>query len=378
MTLSNSAPKRHTLFRGGDAGLFPEHEGQSISFYESEIPDFAASELDRLYENVHSSVSKFHIDGRALNATTYVRRRNGRTKAILVFQRHGRRVEVLNECIALDEVEIQYFAQAIFGKYSCASFITFHAVQASIDKLPYPYQCHTCLEDIVLRLPLSPELYLSSLGKSTRQNISHYLKVAKRGLPSFEFRICPMKELTDDLIREIIRLSCARIAAKEQVSLHDDVNTGKLVQLIFQHGFVGVATIDGKVCGGAICSKLGGSYFLHVLAHDPLYDRYSLGTLCCYLTIREAILSGGKTFHFLWGRMDYKYRLLGVQHDLQRVVVYRSSLQFFLNGHFALEVSFKGIGRKVKHWLLEPGHRDWRIARIAVKAEESARRLFGR
>ncbi len=375
---SDSVSRRHAIFGENAASKFLESELQNISFYENEIPDFVASEMDRLYENIFSSVSKFHIDGRALNATTYVHRKEGSTTTILMFQRHKHRVEVINECIELDGNEIQCFAKSIFSKYRDVSFITFYAVRASIDKLSYPYQCFTCLEDLVLKLPVSPELYLSSLGKSTRQNISHYSKVVQRRLPSFSFKICAGKDMTDVLIREIILLSCARIAAKDQVSLHDEESVQKLVQLIHRHGFVGVATIDGRVCAGAICSKLGANYFLHVLAHDPLYDRYSLGTLCCYLTICASIVSGGKTFHFLWGRMDYKYRLLGVQNDLQRVVVYRSYLQFFLHGAYALNIAFKGVGRLVKQWLLEPDHRDWRISKIAIKLEEGAYRLFGK
>ena len=374
----DDAQRRRVIFQEDTANKFLESEFQNISFYENEIPDFVASEMDRLYQNIFSSASKFHIDGRAFNATTYVHRREGRTATILVFHLHEHRVNVINECIELSGNDIQCFAKAIFLKYRSVTLITFNAVKASIDKLPYPYQCFTCLEDIVLKLPVSPELYLSSLGKSTRQNISHYSKVVQRCLPSFEFKICAAQDLTDDLIREIIRLSCARIEAKNQVSLHEEENTKKLVQLIYRHGFVGVATIEGRVCAGAICSKLSANYFLHVLAHDPLYDRYSLGTLCCYLTIRASIVSGGKTFHFLWGRMDYKYRLLGVQSDLQRVVVYRSHFQFLLNGAYALSIAFKGVGRLVKHWLLEPGHRDWRISRIAIKLEESTHRLLGK
>jgi CelD/BcsL family acetyltransferase involved in cellulose biosynthesis len=168
----------------------------------------------------------------------------------------------------------------------------------------------------------------------------------QRDFASYHFRICSQQELTETLIRDIVSLSNARIAAKDQVSLHDEEKTKQLIKLVQLHGFVGLITIDGRVCAGAICSKLGANYFLHVLAHDPLYDRYSLGTLCCYLTICESIARAGQTFHFLWGRMDYKYRLQGVQCDLQRVVVYRSRQQFFLNAAHALKITFKGLAGK--------------------------------
>ena len=365
-----------SLLRGNSDSVFTVSEKNNVDFYEDEIPDYLALELNRLYENIFSSASKFHIDGRTLNAKTYVRRKAGIVVTVLVFQQNENKVEVINECISLDGNDIELFSKAVFSKYRTVSVIKFNAIKATIKKLMFPYQCFTCLEDIVLKLPDSPEIYLSSLGKSTRQNISHYSKLVQRKFPSFEFKICAAQDLTDVLIHEIIQLSCARIIGKKKVSLHNEENTRKLINLVRKHGFVGVATIEGNVCAGAICSKLGANYFLHVLAHDPNYDRFSLGMLCCYLTIRESIISGGKTFHFLWGRLDYKYRLLGVQFDLQRVVVYRSYLESILNGAYAIRTAYKGVGRIVKNYLMEPGRRGWIISRIAINFEKKVRVFF--
>jgi hypothetical protein len=376
-TQSEQFSRTLAISKGSQVSKSSESELHSISFYENEIPDFLVSELDELYENIHSSASKFHIDGRALNATTYVHRRETGITTILVFNQIGRRVEVINESIKLNEDDIQQFANAIFFRYPNVSFITFNAVQVFIEKLTYPHQCHTCLEDIVLNLPVSPTVYFNSLGKATRQYIGRYSKIAKRDFPSFQFKICPAEDLTDGLIRDVIEFSNARIASKDQISLHNEASTQRLIRLIQLHGFVGIILIDGRVCAGAICSKLGNSYFLHVLAHDPNYDNYRLGTICCYHTICDSIVGGGRKFHFLWGRFDYKFRLLGVQQDLQRVVVYRSRAQLVLNGAYALKVLLRGLGRTAKSWLLEPGRRDWRISRIAVKVDESVRRLVG-
>jgi hypothetical protein len=373
---SRGFPRSLAPFERIRSTKFPESELNSVSFYENGIPDFLAPEIDGLYENIYSSVSKFQIDGCALNAVTYVYRNEAKITTILVFNQVGRKVEVMNECIRLNENDIQQFSSAIFARYRNVSLIRFNAIQASIDKLAYPYQCHTCLEDIVLDLPVSPALYFNSLGKATRQYIRRYSKVVKRDFPSFQFKILTAEDLTDGLMRAVIDFSSARIASKDQVSLHNEESTQRLIRLIKLHGFVGVILIDGRVCAGAICSKLGVNYSLHVLAHDPSYDNYRLGTICCYLTICESIVGGGRKFHFLWGRFDYKFRLLGVQQDLQRVVVYRSYAQLISNGAYALKILVRGMGRKVKGWLLDPQRRDWRIARFAVKVDESARRLF--
>jgi hypothetical protein len=370
---------RHSdMIPSNEVVAFPRPEPHTFFIYENELPKFVEVEMERLYENIHSSVPKLRADSNADNVSTYVLRRGERIKGVLVFRWRGNRVEVINECIKLDGRDIQLFANAIFSTYPSAAIISFHAVQASIERLHYPYQCFTCLEDIVLKLPVSSESYFSSLGKSTRQNISHYRKAVQRDFASYHFRICSQQELTETLIRDIVSLSNARIAAKDQVSLHDEEKTKQLIKLVQLHGFVGLITIDGRVCAGAICSKLGANYFLHVLAHDPLYDRYSLGTLCCYLTICESIARAGQTFHFLWGRMDYKYRLQGVQCDLQRVVVYRSRQQFFLNAAHALKITFKGLGRLVKVWLLAPERKNSFVPRIIVKLESATHRIFGK
>src|SRR5207245_3753907 len=133
------------------------------------------------------------------------------------------------------------------------------------------------------------------------------------------------------------------------------------------YGLVGVATVDGRVCAGVICSRSAANYFMHVIAHDPTYDEYRLGKLCCYLTICECINRGGKEFHFLWGRYEYKYRLLGVQRDLDHLTVYRSRAQFLLNGNLVLKNAYKGYGRQAKRWLLDPKRADSLIGKIATK-----------
>lgn len=82
--------------------------------------------------------------------------------------------------------------------------------------------------------------------------------------------------------------------------------------------------LDGRICAGTINFRAGDNYFLEVIAHDPAYNDYRLGTLCCYLTICECIAREGKEYHFLWGAHDYKFRLLGVQRELDHLTIYRS------------------------------------------------------
>jgi hypothetical protein len=69
------------------------------------------------------------------------------------------------------------------------------------------------------------------------------------------------------------------------------------------------------------------------------------------MTICESITRGGKEFHFLWGRYDYKFMLGAVQRDLDNVVVYRNHVQLMRNAGFAGRIAYEGYLRRLKVWL---------------------------
>jgi hypothetical protein len=159
------------------------------------------------------------------------------------------------------------------------------------------------------------------------------------------------------------------MADKNKVSGINEGEVDRILALVKEcGGLVGIATIDGRVCGGLINYRVGTNYFMPVIAHDPEYNDYRLGTICCYLTICECITRGGKEFHFLWGREEYKSRFLGIQRDLDTLNVYRSSTQLILNSDIALRSAYKAYVRQVKLWLLDPKNRGSLISRIAIKS----------
>lgn len=116
-------------------------------------------------------------------------------------------------------------------------------------------------------------------------------------------------------------------------------------------------TIDGQVCAGTINYRVADNYFLQVVAHAPAYDDYGLGTLCCYLTICECIARRGDEYHFLWGRYEYKYRLLGVERDLSHLLIYRSRLHMALNGRTTLRHLYGGKMYELRDWMEQHARR---------------------
>jgi hypothetical protein len=130
-------------------------------------------------------------------------------------------------------------------------------------------------------------------------------------------------------------------------------------------GIVSLATLDGNICAGQISYRVGKNEFGAIIAHDPEYNDYWLGVITCYLTISDCISHGGKEFHFQWGRHEYKYRLLGVQRDLDNVHVYRSLKFMVLNGDIVIVSTCRAFMRGIKLWLLDPKNRQTIFSRTA-------------
>ncbi len=324
----------------------------TILCHENEIPVFVEAELERLYGNIFSSLRQFRIYGwKPGRTSTYVVQQDGRTKAILLFERDGSRLRVMNEVIVLGSDELERFVNHIFSNFASIDVIAFKAIETDIRRFAFPFQRFNHLEDLILRLPPTTDEYHANLGKNTRRNIRRHLGKLERDFPSCRFEAYEKDTLDPQMVREIIEFNRARMADKNITSMIDEDETRRIIRLVRECGMVGVMKIDGRLCAGAISFQSGSNYFLNVLAHDPRYDDYWLGFLCCYMTICECITRGGKEFHFLWGRYDYKFMLGAVQRDLDNVVVYRNHAQLMRHAGFAGRIAYEGYLRRLKVWL---------------------------
>lgn len=338
----------------------------SIHCYPNLVPSFVGQELEILYANLYSSLTQFTISGAVRSASTYVARRNGRIVALFLFRREKNRVLVLNEAIHLDGDEIERFADYVFSAYRSVSIISFRGIGTDARTWRRPVQRYNYLEDIVLSLPATEIDYQARLGKTTRRNMKRYLRRMERDFSSFRYELCAGSTLEEEEIRKIIEFNKARMANKRQVSNFDEQETTQIIARVKACGQVGIIRIGGSICAGAISYRVGDNYFLGVLAHDPALDPYRPGLLCCYLTICRCIQSEGREFHFLWGRYEFKYLLLGVQRDLDSLTLYRSWLQQLLNGDTVVRNAFNGYGRRLRLWLQDTRRKNGRVARLVL------------
>jgi CelD/BcsL family acetyltransferase involved in cellulose biosynthesis len=304
----------------------PPAPAREVSFYDNEVPAFVEDELERLYECVMTTVARFDIYGAAPGASTYVVREHGLVTALLLFRREARQVVVYNEQVTLGRSELNRFADAVFARYPMVRRIAFHAIDAPPRGIRYPMLRRECLEDIRLALPASTDEYMASLGSHTRGAIRRYRRHLQRDFPSFRFQVYDGSEASAEQVRQVVALNHARMREKGLASYYTEAAIEQLLQLVRKYGLLCVATIDGRICGGAICMRVGSTYQLAVLAHDPRFNAYRLGRLCCCFSICHAIEQGGARYVFGWSRYDYKFKLLGRLKPLYRVVLWRSRL----------------------------------------------------
>ena len=326
----------------------------TISLYQNVIPSFVEPQLDALYGHVFSSMTQFRVyDGIGGNTHTYVAQAGSKTRALLLFRIEGQRVQVLNEQIAMEPVEINRFARHVFNAWPAVDVIRFPAILASGSALAFPHQQFYRTEDIVLTLPPTPEDYLNALGKATRKNFKYHGNRLKRNFPTLSFEVWIDDRIPESHVRDIIELNRARMATKNKASEIDAEETSRLTRLVQQGGLVSAMILDGRVVAGTVCSRVGQNYFMHINAHDPAYDDARLGKLCCYMTICDCIARGGKEFHFMWGRFEYKYLLLGIQRDYDELTIYRSHARMLLHAASAFRIAYSGYSREWKFRLLD-------------------------
>lgn len=290
----------------------------------SGLPAFAETHMERLYGNIYASPKQWRITSVLSDRTgCYVEHEDTSLSAVVAFERRGAEVRVLNEGHRFSQPLLQRFADRLFHDDTSISLITLHAVQSDTPTT-YPTIAYECLEDIVLALPATEEAYFGRLGSSTRSYIKRYLNKLKKTFPDLQHQTMSGSDINENDIRSVVALNKVRMEGKGKVAGIDDAELQRIILLAKECGLIHLIRVDGRIIAGTINFQAGDNYFLEVIAHDPDYNDFRVGTLCCYLTICECIRRGGREYHFLWGPHDYKYRLLGVERRLCHITMYRS------------------------------------------------------
>lgn len=320
----------------------------TVEWYEDPLPPWLEAALIALHGNLYSTLEAIRLFNPGAALSAFVLRRGDAPVQIVVFGIDGRRANVLNAVIRLGADEIALFARGLFARCPRVSAIAFQPSQVEAGGLAYPHQHGVVQEDIVVTLPGTADEFRMRLGGETRRNLKRRSDQLDREHPSNAFEARVGADVPDEWIGEILRFHYARMASKNKQSGIDREYEREIRALVRRFGVVGVVTIEGRIAAGAIGYRVGANHYLHVIAHDPRYDRVSLGRLCVYAMIRDCIGREAREFHFLWGEYDYKYNFLGVRRDLALLTVYRSRLHVLLHPHLFLATAARLARRRLK------------------------------
>jgi hypothetical protein len=324
----------------------------SISCYDT-VPPSLEAELEQLYHHMNSSLCHHAVARRAKDAYAYVARRGEHPLAIFLFQQEDHSITVFNEMMQLAPEEIERFANYIFSRFPSVARISFFKIGKDIGSLSLPWQQYGNVEDIVVSLPDTVEAYASRLGAKTRYNIRHQMKAISADHPGFSFKTYENGAIAEHHVAGLIDLKKANMNEKRIKFGITPEEASWMIELAKTNGLLVVALLDGQVCGGSLSFRLGEHYFAHLNGYDPRFAKYSLGMVCCYLAMTEKIRRGAREAHLLWGRNQYKFRLLGVQRDVANLDIYRSRMMYYRYVNRVFRNALGNFLRRQKQMLLE-------------------------
>lgn len=351
----------------GDARTARIHEGC--------VPAYAEAALETLYECPMSTLLRFRQYYSMDDVTTYVSSDGRVPRAVIVFRVEGDGLRVYNEQITIPARELEGFARTAFAHYPRLRRISLYAVDACTDGLVFPHQKLRCLEDITLPLPESLARYDAMLSKNMSLKIKRSNKKLLSDFASVRTHVAGPREAGADLVERIIGFNRMRMAVKGQACYHNDGETAKLVEMVERFGLVCTVSLDGELGAGMIMLRIGATISMHTIAHHPRYDKYNLGTLCCYYGIAHAIETGARRFGFGWGRNEYKYRLLGEHKDLHRIDIYRTPLAMASDLPTLCRHRLHARRRDFKQWMAHPGPGDGEVAKGLRRTLHAVRAL---
>lgn len=299
--------------------------------YCNDIPDFVASSLIDLYENVFCTLHRIQAYESLQGISTYIRRVDSIIHTIILFRKKGRTVSVLNQQISLKKEVIESFARKIFSEYENAQVISFYALDVDASQLDFPFQKLAVLEENVIYFPATVEDYLNRLKGQFRKQ----LRVAKEQLfidsPGYHIKILSGKEVTSEQVETILGFARARMKMKGKDDYTRRVDVPVLVDMLRTCGHMAIAVIDGKICGGAVWFNTGRRHFHQLAAHDSGYDRYMLGNQIWLAAITHSLSLGGSECWLMGGASAHKARFGAQKRVFNSYVLYRSQWHVLLH-----------------------------------------------
>lgn len=350
----------------------------NIIIYEDVVPEFVERELESLYESIYCTLARLRVYDSLAGVSTYVAWDGDAVRAIFLFRRDGDEIRVLNQQITVAGDELERFVRTVFSRYRSARLISFYAIDATFDKLPFVHQRYVALEENILQLPATAEQYMARMSGNFRSCLRRAEKKILRVHPSFNIRVLAPPQVTENVVREFIAFAGARMAVKRKQAYIGEHDVSKMMRMIRSHGFVVAATIDGELCGGGIWYSVGRRGFMHVNAHDPRFDPFMLGNQVLLCGILHWIRCGGRECWLMGGFGTHKAKFRAAAQYLQSLLIYRSRLGYLLHCRRAGSVAARIVLRRLEQQVRKKAAGDGAVARmftLCLRLGRSLKRL---
>ena len=296
------------------------------------VPDLLWNEIERLYSSVFSSRAMLASEkqhGESFSA--WVEKSLHQTTNIFLFQKHGCVIHVANEVIHISPATILRFSKKIFESSPDVHFIRFHAVVLASSPQNNRIRDSVFSEDYVLQLPKTKELWMAGLSARAREKLRSYVRRAINEKNGIQFSVYKQSGIEERDVRSVLKLNQLRMQKKGKNYGMTIAEENQLCILMKKSGYVCLLKKNDEICAGLLCSVTGSDLYMHVLAHDPAFDKLRLGLVCCYLTVEHVISQNFKRLHFLWGHYAYKKQLGAKPVNLSRVLVIKNLGLVFLH-----------------------------------------------
>lgn len=367
LSLRPASPPSPTVLPSNESALSPDRLVGVI--YRQAVPVFAAQALDRLHGSLYASLSYLQLcEPDAPLPHTWVAYLDDEITGVLLFRVQGRSARVLCELIAPDRTQIDAFSACVFRDFPQVWQLVFNAVELPVRPCTWPHQSFAYSENYILTLPDSTSAYIASLGKSTRQTVRGYRNRLLRDHPDFQWVTVDCTTVGMIWLREQVAIlqqfKHDSMHARGKLADNDTAETERMLRMASRCGTLGMGTMQGRLCAGALSCRIGDTCVMLLSASDPVLSPYRLGLLTCLWSVVDCIDRGARQCHLLWGRYAYKHQLQAVPHPLWHITIYRSVLTMGLQpvavlGKYCQKYRVR-LSHGLRNWIIQQKHPCWK------------------
>lgn len=299
--------------------------------YREQIPEFVAATLIRLYDNVFCTLHRVEVYETLQGIHTYVKRIDSVIQAVILFRVQETKIVVVNQQVSFKTEELNQFAKKVFAEYRQAEVISFYALDIALPAFAFPFQCRDVLEENVIYFPPTVDDYIKSLKGQFRKQLRIFNEQMLANYPTYAIKIFSRKEIQAEHIQAVVGFARSRMLLKGKDDYTRRLDVPVLTKMLRACGYMAVAMVDDKICGGAMWFSVGRRHFHQLAAHDAQYDRYMLGNQIWLAAISHSLRLGGSECWLMGGSSAHKARFGAHRKVFCSCLLYRSNLHIVLN-----------------------------------------------